>query len=225
MLKVIFLIFCVGSYLYPVADPYSVEKGYSLIWFLFLYVTGSYFARNPNATEKKPYFYLLIFFILTFVSFAASLYMRLHQNETMKNAEYIRAFTDYSSPFKLLSAVYLFRAFVAMRLDSKSFTGRVIITLAPFTLGIYLIHEYTWLRSFVWKKLLNPLVYASSPVLFLWLFLCVACIFTAGLLTAFVIQKPISLLIQSERFSSWLAWVDKKLFAPDNFAAKEPQNE
>ena len=63
-------------------------------------------------------------------------------------------------------AACLFVGFLNMWITSKWIT-KIALTLAPLTFGIYLIHDHSQVRDFLWNEVLKLYQYADKPYMIL----------------------------------------------------------
>lgn len=207
LLGTMFFLFCMAQYVYPNADTFQVGKGYSLIWFFFLYFIGAYIKLYASNSQKESRIYFVKYLMYIFISFSATILMNWLKGSCPKLGDYIRFFTDYSSPFTLLASVNLFLCFSTLKIKS-SMIAKIATHLGPYTLGIYLIHEWPYLRTFVWSQVFHPPMHAHSPLLYLYILLVIAVVFTAGLATGFLLDYGLGLLLRITRLENVLSKID-----------------
>ena len=192
LIGILFVLFCVIQYIYPPADAFLINSGYSLIWFVFLYLVGSYIRLEEQEGRSPIRKCFGRYFVMVAIPFTMTILMNPIKDDYPMIGNYMRFFTDYSSPFVLLAAVGLFQCFASMKIKNQM-TGKILTHLGPHTLGIYLIHEWPYLRTVLWKQIFNPCAYAQSPMLYPYLLLCVIAVFAAGvvsgLLVDFILRK------------------------------------
>lgn len=206
-LIMLFLIMCVLQTATPfrlVIDNY----GYDFGWFIFLFLLGAYIRlyglklfedknledvdlNNPDqkkttrtVTKKKNAKKrgLLVYVISALAAFALS-----YMATKLEVSYYIDAPFYYNFLFSLTGAVGLFYFFKGMKTNlGGGLFERICLTVAPFTLGVYLLHEHIDIRDkwFVWLgTLLGEVSYGSVMSLLGHLILYCGIIFVVGIVT------------------------------------------
>lgn len=130
----LFILFCViPKIFFFSADQIGIKNGYSLLWFLMLYIVAAYFRIYEEAmTNIKciPIFFIMIFMtaMIKFLQVCLGI------------EEYIN-FYSYNSPTVYLASVCMFIGFVR-RKSEKIYFQRYICAIAKTTFGIFLIHTH-----------------------------------------------------------------------------------
>ena len=114
----------------------SVAKGKGLYSFLLMYMIGGYIKRFMKGANNKKAVYLLGFFALCMADWCLNL----------TNIGYQKVFGWYSNPFVIGQAVCLFMLFREFDFYSKG-----VNTVAKATLGVYIIHEFRYVRKLIWS--------------------------------------------------------------------------
>lgn len=183
VIVVLVFYFCVWKSIIPVVfatDRYGYEFG----WFLFLFLIAAYIRLYgcPALDKKKNAAMLyvcmgLCMFILSVVS------GRLAQ--TIKAfANYMMAPTNYNHILCLFASVGLFMLFKNM----KPWEGRIaeiIRRLAPYTFGVYLLHEhilvrYEWIQWLGVKRVRGSLLFVPHMIV------CIVLVYAVGTAVDFV---------------------------------------
>ncbi len=181
-------------------------------FFIVMYITGAYIKLHGDF-DKRIQFWSLSYGKLTIITFFAILlsviiqdYIGLvfHDNYYIKNATFFRL---YNNPIAVLFAIYAFLYAKNLRINSP-----VINQLALSVLGIYLIHDNQFIRSFIWGIIYPNVNYLNSSHLFLHAIVKTVSVFALCLLIdqirLKIIDKPIKMLIGyfcekcSNKFSS-----------------------
>lgn len=141
--------FSLSKSLLPFELPMD-DKGNGCIWFLCLFLIAGYYRRyGLKFLEKKGRGWLVYFLssagiILSF-GFAVSLY-----KQTGKYENYLTIPLAYNFIFVLTASLGLFAAFEKMKVKENALI-RFIVRLAPYTFGVYLLHEHLLLR-YAWPE-------------------------------------------------------------------------
>lgn len=150
-IKLLLVIFLIGTNFiggYPFGDVMGFNLGYSLIWFICLFFIGAYIRIFENKIPQKNYFklYLIIsgivflwfvirHFIKTGFSFNGLSYKDLHYNS-----------------FPIILAFFLFVWFKRYRFKNNHI-AEVIVRMAPYTFGVYLIHNNRFISHWIWNQI------------------------------------------------------------------------
>lgn len=125
-----------------VLKPVDITGGYSLYNFIFLYIVGFYI--NKYFKDKSFNKYILISIYLLFSLLLALFNIKesiiLNKNYGMYNYNFILVFIE---------SIALFLFFKELKINNN----KIINSLAGLTLGVYLIHEHIYVRSFIYKFL------------------------------------------------------------------------
>jgi surface polysaccharide O-acyltransferase-like enzyme len=93
---------------------------------------------------------------------------------------------EYNHIFPVIASLGLFTMFINININGK--ISNIILKLAPYTLGVYLLHENLAVR-YEWQKWLGADRIKSVPGLFLWTAAAVVTVFAAGVTVDFVRAK------------------------------------
>ena len=135
----------------------GVNSGYSLVWFVFLYLLASYLRKYDVHFSQK--WLLPLFLGCCLVTFG----MKLAQWAIL--GKVIWDWYDYTSLPILIGAVALFMFFV--QLPPKQ--NRLWILLGSTTFGVFLIHtQYLMRDTLLWNQWVQPLKhYYMDPLTFI----------------------------------------------------------
>ena len=169
------------------------EFGYNLLWFLIVFLIGAYFRIYGFERIKKPSHGFALYGMASVVTFAEVLLIDLIHEKTGHFSEILNIATEYNQIWVLLSAIGLFAAFINMK-EHDGKAAKVICSLSPMALGIYLFHESLSFR-YNWQKWLGIYDTLSLPtgIFILKLFSAAIVIFVFGLIIDFVRIKLFSL--------------------------------
>ena len=107
--------------------------------------------------------------------------VRLVYLKTGRLGNFIHAPYDYNHILNLFAAISLFYAFSKWKLSGEKPLGKVILRVAPYTLGVYLLHEHVELRM-LWPHWLGATLECSPWALAARAFCSVLLVFTACIL-------------------------------------------
>ncbi|MGT2667688.1 acyltransferase [Streptococcus rifensis] len=130
-------------------NEFALDRGYSSLWLIILYLTGAYLARKE--LNKLPRNSLL------FLGYTASVLLSFILKKVVGNIWFW-----YTSPTMILGAICIFVIFA--RMEIKNITLQAFIkVLAPTTLGIYLVHLNPLVVRFLLRDFAKPLT--QLPIL------------------------------------------------------------
>lgn len=162
LIRLFILILGFFSFSGSISDAYKIEKGYSFIWLLELFVLGYILKRLnlfSNWKKEKLLFYSFAMNIITFISFIF-----------VKTDKLI----NYVSPTILFCA--MFQLIYFSKLKPKV---NLIKLLSPLTFGIYLFQN----NLVVWKKMENAFVFIlkyKTLIVLIYVFVIAFLIFFIG---------------------------------------------
>lgn len=178
------IIFC----LIPTLSSQTLQVN-NLIWFINIFSIAGYIRKYKddflNNNKKIILGIISIFSICILVSIASVIL----SNRFGSLAKYERYFTKISYiPMQLLS-ILIFKLF----LNQKPFVSKFINVIASATFGVYLIHDYNFVRRYVWLSLLKVRKYQNSPYLFIYSIIIVLSIYIIcsiiELLRIYILEK------------------------------------
>lgn len=148
---VLVVLMAVWNDLIPTSDPFGVGRGYSLIWFVVLYVIAAYIRKHLDVTKVRGA--LLTYFgastVLLLLMLA--LYWLSQKISVLYEHGFYSYYARYNSTIVLVASVALFVAFLKLRIQSD-WLKRIIRFVSPLTLGVYLIHDNPRVREVLWQE-------------------------------------------------------------------------
>ena len=136
------------------------QKGYGYFWFLLVFLTGCYFRMYGFKHLTTSIRGFLTYFCSVFAGFLI-LYGIQHINDYKGSLSEIRNVSmEYNHFLVYLMAIGIFAAFLNAK-PLKEGIGKVICTISPMSLGVYLLHEAYPIR-YEWHKWLK--VYQILPL-------------------------------------------------------------
>lgn len=143
--------FCLLKSVLPVRLD-TDQKGYDCLWYLCVFVTAAYVRRFGLPFLEKRRRGILLYLGSVLLIFGGTMLLHLVFVKTGRLERIIGVCMEYNHILPFLAALGLFGAFVRLRVNDK--TARVINKIAPYTLGVYLLHENLGLR-YSWQKWLG----------------------------------------------------------------------
>lgn len=189
ILVLLFTVFCLVKSFVPVRFELD-ELGYDCLWYMCMFLLGAYIRRYglPVLTGKLRSAALYI--LACCAIFAGTMLMREIYLRTGSLSYIIKFLYDYNHIANVLAALGLFGLFLHMRLPEG--LGRIVGKIAPYTLGVYLLHENQAVR-YLWQNLLGADRIHTVLGLLLGVLIAVVIVFTAGILVDMLRSKVMGL--------------------------------
>ena len=121
----------------------SVFEGKNIFSFIYIYIIGGYFGLHSPKREHPSFKYLYLAFGCLIVNYLLLSFIDPKMG-------YRGVAMNYSNPFVILQGVFMLLFFKDLHFHNK-----FINILASTTLGVYAIHEFTFVRSLLWEKLFD----------------------------------------------------------------------
>lgn len=166
--------------------PFRLEedsKGYDCIWYLCVFCVAAYLRRFGIPFLQKKSRALLLYLIGVFGTFGEAMLLHLFYLKTGSLELILKIPYEYNHIFPFLASVGLFCLFLDS--DIKGKIGTVAVKIAPYTLGVYLLHENLGVR-YAWQKWLGTNIISNSGQLLGWTVLAVIVVFVLGIFVDFV---------------------------------------
>lgn len=174
------LFFSVGKSVLPVQLE-NDNLGYDGLWFICVFLVAAYMRLYGLPFLQKGKRAALFYLVSCVLIYGLTLGIRLFYLKTGRLGNFIHAPYDYNHILNLFAAVCLFYTFSNLKLSGESFSDKVILRVAPYTLGVYLLHEHVELRT-LWPHWLGADAQYSPWVLAPRAVGCVLAVFTVGIL-------------------------------------------
>ncbi len=187
------------------------HQGYDVIWYLCIFLVAAYIRRYgiPFFCNKRRCF--LVYAGMTILIFGTMLALRTVFLRTGKLREMITMSYNYNHVFVLISSVALFCLFTFVIIKT-GFWGKLICSIAPYTLGVYMLHEHIAIR-YEWPKLIFKLTGIPNGIITfaMGLILSVIVVFSVGILVDYLrsllftgIHRALSHVTVYNKLYSWL---------------------
>ena len=203
--------FCVLKSVLPLRLEMD-EQGYNCLWYMCVFLTAAYVRRFvlPGSEEtagrkeltkgfslKKRGCCLGMYVGGCLLIFAGTMILRIVYLRTGSLGRMLGMCLEYNHLLPFLAAVGLFGVFYSLRIKGKAVD--IIYKAAPYTLGVYLLHEnlglrYTWQKWFRAEQMVSLVstsengngAFGAVAGLFLWTAIAVICVFVCGILADIV---------------------------------------
>ena len=149
---VVILVLTTGSLMIK-QDGFRLNDGYSPIWLMIMYLVGAYMKKFNVGAKMKKWLALLLYVISALCSFILCVFSKKLLKIMLGNDI---SYLSYTSPFVVLSAIFLFIFFSKLKFGKK--TEKLINYITPAALGVYLIHTHPLVFNKLMKDIAMPLV-------------------------------------------------------------------
>lgn len=148
----VILLLTTGSFIIG-KDGFKFSEGYSPIWLMVMYLVGAYMKKFNVGAKMKKWLALLLYVISSLCSFILCVFSKKLLKIMLGNDI---SYLSYTSPFVVLSAIFLFIFFSKLKFGKK--TENLINYITPAALGVYLIHTHPLVFNKLMKDIAMPLV-------------------------------------------------------------------
>ena len=171
--------------------------GSSIVWFVTLYSIAGYIRVHGlnGIVSKKP---AVIYFVAMILLYLGVIVLDGYSSYILR----------YNFVLVLLGAVCLFMVFLKLPNASARATG-IINKAAKCTFGIYLIHENSYVREFLWNDLLNTKLYANNSWGIAITVLIVIGVYIVCTLIDLIRERLFRPLLESNRYGKIDVWFNK----------------
>lgn len=138
-------------------NPVALSSGYSLTWFINLYLIGAFIKKYKINIPKMEsgMIYLINSFVLLFS------FLLLYK---IFNIDMARKLFAYNNILVLISSISLFLLFINIKIDTKSKISKVIRFFSKASFSVYIFTENIFIRPVLWTKIVKVLKYGNSNV-------------------------------------------------------------
>ena len=144
-------VFCMLKSVLPVRLEKDLQ-GYDCLWYLCVFVTAAYLRRFGLPFLQKMKNSLLLYVGGCVAVFGLTMGLRQVYLRTGSLDRILGIGMEYNHVLPFLAAVGLFGLFALLKVGERA--GTFINRIAPYTLGVYLLHEHIGLR-YAWQNWLG----------------------------------------------------------------------
>ena len=210
---VLFLLIFIFSILKSISPiPLAADMhGYDVVWYLCVFLVAAYIRMYGFSFFKNGKKSLIVYLLMAFLIWGTMLCLRFIFLKTGKLENILTYSYEYNHIFVLAASVALFYFFTFITIKS-SFLEKIIRKIAPYTLGVYLLHEHTAIR-YEWPKLIFQItgIPVNGAQWMLSLVLSVFLIFIAGIcvdmLRGFLFHGIHVILSQFAVYRKLIEWI------------------
>lgn len=184
IILLLLLFFSVGKSVLPVQLEMD-NQGYDGLWFMCVFLVAAYMRLYGIPFLQKGKRAALCYLGSCLLIYGLTMGIRLIYLQTGHLGNFIHSPYDYNHVLTLFAAISLFYAFSNWKLSGESRIGKLILRAAPYTLGVYLLHEHIQLRT-LWPGWLGATLDCSPVTLVLRAIGAVLLVFVIGILVDMV---------------------------------------
>lgn len=174
--------FCVLKSILPVRLDMD-EMGYDCLWYICVFMVAAYIRKFGVPFLQKKGRGITLYLLNVVLIFVGTFALRFIYLKTGSLGLLLSVCMEYNHVLVLLASVGLFAAFLRVRVSDK--ISGVICEAAPYTLGVYLMHENLGVR-YVWQKWLGAEQVSNVGMLLLFTLLAVIIVFVVGILAEYL---------------------------------------
>lgn len=118
--------------------------GHNIFWFIYLYIVGGYirlYEPLSNQTKLLSYIFVVLLLLVSINGIVSHLTTGINPFFSIHNNGVIFIFS-------LLS----FLIIKNIKLNISNAINKILIKIAPYTFGVYLIHDNNYIREILWYK-------------------------------------------------------------------------
>lgn len=206
--------------------------GYDCLWYVCVFAAAAYVRRFGVPFLEKKGRGIILYAVCSMLIFFGTMILREVYLRTGSLGRMMQMCMEYNHILPFLAAAGLFGAFLRLKISGRF--AAAVCKIAPYTLGVYLLHEnlglrYTWQSWLGADKLLVPPV-ALVPVrsamsrlgivsagnLLLYTAAAVVCVFAVGILVDMMrahlvrgLDRGLSLLLPYRKMRSLILGLDE----------------
>lgn len=193
--------------------------GYDFIWYLCVFLTAAYIRRFGIVFLEKKGRGAALYMAACLLIFGGTCVLQEVYLRTGSFGLILKVLLEYNHLLPLLASVGLFGMFLRLQVPERP--ARLVVYIAPYTLGVYLLHENLGVR-YAWQSWLGAGEAVSVGSLIVRTLLAVICVFLAGILVDWIRAGVFALV---HRIGGHLGWYRRLCGLLEHgdavFAAKE----
>ena len=160
MRKIVLVIvgcFALWQTIMPFVTTVDDMKGYSIIWFVVVYIVGGYIKKfGIDLVNNKLRIPIYILMSVCYLGYSYVVELLSTKTNIEVNIPY------YNSVFALIASVALFNLFLKIDINGK--LGRIISYLSGSVIAVYLISDNPLVRGVLYKNILNVDKYINHGI-------------------------------------------------------------
>lgn len=145
-------------------DFTHTEYGYSILWFIVLYLIAAYIRKYGIKFFEKYNNSIICFVGSVIILFGSKIVIYTLSKAIFQEVKYTNILFTYNSLITLISSASLFHIFKNIYIKDEKLS-RVILYISPSTFGVYLIHLHPEIKDWFWIDIVNPMKYDNWLIL------------------------------------------------------------
>jgi len=203
------IMFCGVKSLLPVRLE-TDKRGYDCLWYLCVFLTAAYVKKYGIPLLNKKWKCMGLYVLGSLGILAETMCFHQIYLKTGSLELIMKIATDYNHVFPFLAALGLFLTFLMT--DMSGTIARVAVRIAPYTLGVYLLHENTSVR-YLWQDWLGADRIAGIPELIVGVLTSLVIVFVLGILVdvirTFMMNGLHRLLLKAAPYRKLVSGIEK----------------
>lgn len=184
ILMVVFLVFmCVEKSILPVQIVFD-KRGYDALWFICLFLVAAYIRLYGIKFLEKKLWAAVFYLGGTMMTLVESMAIQGVYEKTGELEHLVGTTHHYNHLFVFLASVGLFMFFLQVKIKDGWFS-RLVCKIAPYTLGVYLLHEHVYIR-YLWPKWFGCEKVQGTVSLIISALTAVVVVFVVGIFVDFI---------------------------------------
>ena len=159
--------------------------GYDALWFMCVFLVAAYIRLHGIpffASAKKG---IICYAGSALLIFGWTMLLRMICLKTGALESFVQNAYHYNHILNLFAAVALFCGFIHWNISGESRFARLVCKVAPYTFGVYLLHEHAEIR-WLWPAWCGAELSESPVMMLLRAFFAVLAVFVVGILVDMV---------------------------------------
>lgn len=208
VLTALLIMFCGVKSVLPVRLQMDM-RGYDVLWYLCVFLTAAYLKKYGIPALNKRWkcvglYVLCSLGILAETMCFHQIYLRTGSFELIMNVA-----TNYNHIFPFLASIGLFLTFLTTKVSGV--VAKIVTRIAPYTLGVYLLHENTGVR-YLWQDWLWADKVTGIPGLIIGTLIALVIVFALGILVdmtrEIVMRNMHRLLMKAAPYRKLADWLE-----------------
>lgn len=195
--------------------PFRMEmdgQGYDCIWYLCVFLTAAYLRKFGLPCLAKKWRCICLYVVGCLAVLAETLCLQQIYLRTGSMELIMKIAMEYNHIFPLIAAIGLFMTFLSVQVSPG--LSKWINRVAPYTLGVYLLHENLGVR-YAWQNWLGADKVSNIGELLLYTVTAVIVVFTIGILVDWLrdcvvrgVHKVFGKFIRYQKWQNKIAVID-----------------
>ena len=183
ILLLLLVVFSLGKTILPFQLAIDAH-GYDVVWFLCLFLIAAYIRLYGIPRVKKSWQGFLLYAVSCLGIFVLAVVIAFFSKRLDKFGYFVSSTFDYNHILCLIGAVGLFLGFLYWKMPEGK-AAMVARKIAPYTFGVYLLHENREFR-YLWPELLGIDKYGSGQWSVLHWLMSILVVFAVGILVDYL---------------------------------------